>query len=260
MVKVGARGDDEVAVTRISVIVPAHNEERWLPSCLASIAHARSVATRQDGPCGALEVEVVVVANRCTDRTADLARAAGAVVVEDDHRTIAAVRNAGAAAATGDILVTIDADSRMDERALATVAEHLATGDVVGGSARVQPERHSLGIDATYALLRMAERLSGLGGGMYWCWASDFHAIGGFNEQQVMGEDLDFARRLREHGRVSGRRFRRLNVSVTTSCRKFDQFGDWHAFGLVRQVRDVRASLQGSDRTFADRYFYDVRS
>ncbi len=252
-----------MAVTRISVIVPAHNEERWLPSCLASVAHARSVATRQAGagdPGGVLDVEVVVVANRCTDRTPDLARAAGAVVVEDGHRTIAAVRNAGAAAATGDILVTIDADSRMDERALVTVAEHLASGDVVGGSARVQPERHSLGIDATYALLRVAERVSGLGGGMYWCWASDFHAIGGFNEHQVMGEDLDFARRLREHGRASGRRFRRLHVPVTTSCRKFDQFGDWHAFGLVRQARDVRASLQGSDRAFADRYFYDVRS
>ena len=150
---------------------------------------------------------------------------------------------------------------RFDQRGVPyIVAAHLALGDVVGGCARVEPERHSLGIDVTYALLHVAERMSGLGGGMYWCWASDFHAIGGFNEHQVMGEDLDFARRLREHGRASGRRFRRLPVTVTTSCRKFDQFGDWHTFGLVRQARDVRASLQGSDRAFADRYFYDIRS
>ena len=62
------------------------------------------------------DVEAIVVTNRCTDATADIAAAAGAIVVADDSRNIAAVRNAGAARATGDVLVTIDADGAMSPR------------------------------------------------------------------------------------------------------------------------------------------------
>jgi glycosyltransferase involved in cell wall biosynthesis len=239
-------------VTRISVIVPAHNEERWLPACLDAIAHAgRSVHAQP---------EVIVVANRCSDRTAELAEALGARVVVDESRTIAAVRNAGAAAATGDILVTIDADSLMSPRVLGEVERQLATGRVVGGSTTIVPERRSLGIALTLAVVRAGERITGLGGGMYWCRADDFHAIQGFNEQMVMAEDLDFARRLREHGRSTGRRFVRLRTApVVTSCRKFDRFGDWHAFGLIRHAGEVKASIDGKDRVFVDRYFYDIR-
>lgn len=205
--------------------------------------------------------EVVVVANRCTDRTADLAEEFGARVVVDESRTIAAVRNAGVAAATGDILVTIDADSLMSPRALGEVERHLATGLVIGGSAPIVPERRSLGIGLTMAVVRAGERVTGLGGGMYWCRTDDFHAIEGFNARMVMAEDLDFARRLREHGRPTGRRFVHLRTApVVTSCRKFDRFGDWHAFGLIRHAAEVKASIDGKDRAFVDRYFYDVRS
>ena len=74
---------------RFSVVVPAHNEARLLPKTLAAIAAAAAAV--------AGEVEVIVVANRCTDSTATLARDTGAVVVPSDARNISAVRNAGAA-------------------------------------------------------------------------------------------------------------------------------------------------------------------
>ncbi len=251
-VKVAGGDDDVDAVTRISVIVPAHNEERLLPSCLEAIARAgRSV---QNQP------EVIVVANRCSDRTADVAENLGARVVFDDARTIGRVRNAGGAMATGDILVTVDADSLMSPRALGDVERHLATGRIVGDSAVVEPERHSIGVDLTYAIVRAGVRVSGLGGGMLWCRTGDFHAIHGFNEEMLLAEDLDFARRLREHGRSTGRRFVHLRTApVVTSTRKFDRFGDWHAFGLIRHAAEVKASIEGRDRAFVDRYFYDVR-
>ena len=88
----GPRGEDRVAVRGFSVVVPAHNEERLLPNGLRAIELA---ADRGD-----VDVEVIVVANRCTDATVELARAAGAIVVEDESRNISAVRNAGAAVAT----------------------------------------------------------------------------------------------------------------------------------------------------------------
>jgi len=126
---------------RFSVVVPAHNEEQLLSSGLDAIAEAnRSVAG---------EVEVIVVANRCTDRTVEIARAAGARVVVNDARNIAAVRNAGAATATGDVFVSIDADCVMSPFAFSEMERLLRTGRYVGGGARVRMERSSVGIRAT---------------------------------------------------------------------------------------------------------------
>ena len=69
---------------------------------------------------------------------------------------------------------------------------------------------------------------------------------------------VDFAQRLKKHGRKSGRSWGTLiKTPLITSCRKFDQFGDWYLFrnpGFVRKV------FRGDDRTAADRFWYDVRS
>jgi glycosyltransferase involved in cell wall biosynthesis len=237
-------------MSRISVVVPAHNEQRYLPACLESIRRAAASIH--------CEVEIVVVANRCSDATAAVADAWGAVVVNDDSRNIAAVRNAGVKASTGEIVVTIDADCIMHHDALGEVERHLATGRYVGGGASFVPERRSIGIDTTIAMVRIGMLITGLGGAMYWFRRVDFDAIRGFDDHLAMAEDVDFARRLREHGRHSGRRFINLrSVPVVTSCRKFDRFGDWHVFGMIRHPGEVRASMRGTDTTFADRYFYD---
>jgi hypothetical protein len=47
------------------------------------------------------------------------------------------------------------------------------------------------------------------------------------------------------------------NAPVVASARKFDRYGDWHMFGMVRQLPEIRASLRGRDTTFVDRYFFD---
>ena len=65
--------------------------------------------------------EVIVVANRCVDRTEAIATANGAIVLQDTSRSIAAIRNVGVRASTGEIVVTIDADNLVHERALMEV-------------------------------------------------------------------------------------------------------------------------------------------
>src|SRR5258706_13556414 len=85
----------------ISFIVPAHNEAFEIGKSLSSIfVSARAVG---------IPFEVIVVNDASTDRTADLARATGARVVEVNLRKISAVRNAGARDAKGDDFVFIDA-------------------------------------------------------------------------------------------------------------------------------------------------------
>jgi glycosyltransferase involved in cell wall biosynthesis len=187
---------------RFSIIVPAHNEEalllRGLDAIKAAIARAGTSA------------EIVVVANRCTDRTASIAEAAGALVVHDGHRNIAATRNAGVAASTGEIVVTIDADTIANPDALIEVDRLVRTGTHVGGGCRFVLERRSLGLIVTTSVVNLMTALSRTGGVMYWCSREDFDAIGGFDEARRVGEDLDFAYRLRRHGRTTKRRFRNL--------------------------------------------------
>jgi glycosyltransferase involved in cell wall biosynthesis len=235
---------------RFSVVVPAHNEEALLPAGLAAIAAA---AERTAG-----DVEVIVVANRCTDSTAALAELAGARVVRCGARNLSMVRNAGAATATGDVILTIDADCLMSPETFRAVERRLANGRYVGGGAKVRPERMSLGIRATLAVVEVTMFLTRLGGGMLWCARSDFEAVGGFDESLLLAEDLEFARRLKAHGRRTGRKFTVLrDATVVSSCRKFDRYGDWHMFGMSRQAREIRAALRGTDTAWADRYFFD---
>jgi len=233
-----------------SVVIPAHNEQMLLPRALAAIDRAADQVAES--------VEVIVVANRCTDATADAAAAVGAVVVDDESRNIAAVRNAGAAAAGGDVLLTIDADSVMAPNTFREVDRLLGTGRFVGGGARVVPERWSAGILATYAMVELLVRVTRLGGGLFWCARSDYDAVDGFDESLPLAEDLDFARRLRDHGKRTGRRFVNLRAApMVASCRKFDRFGDWHMFGFALQIGQIRAVMKGTDTRWADRYFFD---
>jgi glycosyltransferase involved in cell wall biosynthesis len=234
---------------RFSVLVPAHNEEAYLGACLASIEAAAR-------PYQGL-VETVVALNRCTDGTEEIARAHGAVIVREDARNLAKIRNAAARAASGEILVTIDADSTMSANMLSEIDRALARGDTIGGGVALIPDRLSLGIVLTwlmlapYALIRY--RVSG---GLFWCYRKDFEAIGGFDESMVSGEDLDFAVRLKAHGKAHGKPFRTLwRASIRTSVRKFDALGDWY---LVLRPGLIRTILRGKDQKAADAYYYDL--
>ena len=70
-----------------TVVVPAHNEEKYVVRCINSIKRAADHFGRP--------VEIIVVCNRCTDKTMELAQANGARTLINEQRCIAAVRNTG---------------------------------------------------------------------------------------------------------------------------------------------------------------------
>lgn len=238
---------------RFSIIVPAHNEEVLLPRGLDALerAIARSGSS----------AEIVVVANRCTDATRSIAEDAGAVVVVDDHRNISATRNAGVAASIGEVVVTIDADTVMHPDALGEVDRLVDSGTFVGGGCSFVAERTSLGLAVTGFVMRSVMTLSRSGAVMFWCRRADFDAIGGFDEALRIAEDLDFARRLRLHGRTTNRRFRNVRSAPATFCvRKWDRFGDWHYFSrMPAAVRRARTPID-ADVRLIDEYFYDYNA
>jgi hypothetical protein len=93
---------------------------------------------------------------------------------------------------------------------------------------------------------------------MFWLKRGTFDAVGGFDETLVSVEDLDFALRLKHFGKSRGLRFGTLRrAHVTTSCRKFDHFGDWYLFRNPRLVRQI---FSGRDRDAANGFYYDIRN
>lgn len=243
----------------ISVVIPAHNEEDFIAPCLESVK--RAAAALHNGGSGV--VEIIVVANRCTDRTAEIAAGFGAQVVENDARCIAQVRNAGVRASHGEIVVTVDADSVMSEQALHEVVEMLESGRYIGGGTPVRFSRMSAGIffSALYVAWNlipvMLRNKAALSGGMFWFYRRDFDAVGGFDESLVSLEDMDFAVRLNRLGVSRGLKYGTLKRShIVTSSRKFDTFGDWY---LIRNRKLTKRIFTGRDRDAADAFYYDVR-
>ncbi len=108
---------------RFLVLVPAHNEELGIGRCLAAIEADRRARDR-----------VLVVADRCTDATAAIARSLGATVLErgaDEEPGRAAARQAGLEHARGlrwDAVVMLDADSVIEPGFFAACERALATG------------------------------------------------------------------------------------------------------------------------------------
>lgn len=242
--------------TSFTVVIPAHNEEQYIGKCLRSVKNAAKYAAPDS-------VEIIVVANRCTDRTADIAAQYGARVLINDEKCIAAIRNTGVRAAAGEIVVTIDADSRMTKYALAEIRTLLQSGRYIGGGTTPKFDRMSLGIavSSLYVALNllpvMLKNGGFLSGAMFWFYKKDFEAAGGFNESLVSLEDMDFASRLKAYGRQSGRKYGTLKRSyVLTSARKFDQFGDWY---LIQNRSLTKRIFTGKDRQAADEFYYDVR-
>src|SRR5207249_9644873 len=93
----------------ISAVIPAHDEERYAGRTLATLR-------------AATPFEVLVVANACRDRTADVARAAGAAVLRTSARGVSHARNLGARASRGELLLFLDADTTLAPGALDAIA------------------------------------------------------------------------------------------------------------------------------------------
>ncbi|MBE9543285.1 MAG: glycosyltransferase [Proteobacteria bacterium] len=233
---------------KYSVLIPAHNEEAFIGNCLQSIEFAAEKVPE--------EVEIIVALNRCTDQTADIAGSHQAVIVNEDSKNLAKIRNAAARAANGDIIVTIDADSWMSSNMFAEITRYLSTGKFIGGGVIIRPERLSVGIFMSLLTVVPFLLIHRVSAGLFWCHRSDFEALGGFNEALVSAEDLDFAKRLKAYGKKKGKRFKTLtSAHIVTSCRKFDTFGDWYLFknpGLVWKI------LKGNNQQAADLLYYNT--
>src|SRR4051812_7050736 len=108
----------------VSFIIPAHNEELWIGKCLRSIGEAMTPARG-----GLAEpYEVIVVDDASCDATTRIAEQLGARTIRVEHRNIAAVRNCGARASSGEELIFVDADTQVNRQAVRAALWALRSG------------------------------------------------------------------------------------------------------------------------------------
>ncbi len=236
----------------ISLVIPAHNEERYLPRLLESVEVARE-RWRRD----ASLLEVIVADNASMDSTATVARSRGCRVAKIEERRIASVRNGGAAIAEGEILCFVDADSEIHPETFNAIEDSLATGRIVAGATGVRMERWSLGIAATYAVFMPMVWLTRMDTGVVFCRREDFEAVGGYDERRFFGEDVQLLWDLRRIGRQRKQRLVRLrSVKALGSTRKFDAHGEWHYFtGLFLLLPKMLWSPYATT-DYANRFWY----
>jgi len=225
---------------KISLIVPAFNEERLLGQTLTQVNLARKSFSARGWVS-----ELIVCDNNSTDRTAEIARANNAVVVFEPVNQIGRARNCGASAATGDWLLFIDADSQPTSELFADVAAEISAGKCLAGGTTLRlAGDHRIAAFVT-GLWNCASRLRRLlAGSFIFCEAAAFRKIGGFSQEFFAGEELDLANRLRALAKQTGQKIVILHRHpMLTSDRKVRLYSTWENLSLMLKAALLREKL-----------------
>lgn len=229
---------------RVSLIIPAFNEARLIGETLRQVNAAIVAFSRRRW-----ETELIVCDNNSTDRTAELARAAGATVVFEPINQIARARNSGAAAATGDWLIFVDADSHPSVELLAEVAGQIESGRCLAGGCTVKLEGHYPVANLIVRLWNGISRAGSLlAGSFIFCEAAAFRKVGGFSHELFAGEEIDLSKRLKRLARETEKRVVILHRHpLVTSARKIQ------LYTMREHFRFLTKTVLGRGRTLTDR-------
>jgi glycosyltransferase involved in cell wall biosynthesis len=214
---------------KVSVVVPAFNEERLLGESLRAI---RAAMRAFEAP--GWSAELIVCDNNSTDRTAGIARAAGAKVVFEPVNRISRARNAGAGQASGDWLIFVDADSSPSIDLFLETRNMIQRGHCLAGGATVAYGETSWAAAAAVRLWNAVSRLNKWAAGSFiFCEAASFREAGGFSEALYAGEEVELFRRLKRMAHRKGRTVEILHRHpLRTSDRKLHlyRWADFFAF------------------------------
>jgi len=237
---------------RLSVIIPAYNEEKYLPETLERIVAALSVAE--------CDSEIIVVDNESADKTREIAEGFGAKVIRESVHNIGKVRNTGGKAAVGDVLVFVDADTLVPDVLFRKIAGAMEDEKCFGGAVSVEYGELKRRWMKFYLLgWKFWEKVfNSKQGATQFCRADAFHEIGGYDENIYVGEDVEFYWRLTKYARQNkGRLFFIESPKVKTSARKFNLMSLWKILVLTNPLFILPAAK--SKRFWKDWYEKPVR-
>ena len=198
---------------KLSVVVPMLNEERAIGPALAALRSGASTA------------EIIVVDGGSSDRSVEIARGSPVCLLEA-KRGRARQMNVGAAAAHGDVLAFVHADTLVPPTFADDIQNALNDRAIVGGRFDLELDDRAFVCHALGWLINFRSRImrSATGDQAIFVRRGVFDRLGGFPEIELC-EDVDFARRMRRAGAVAC-----LRAKVVTSARR------WRSDGILRTV------------------------
>lgn len=202
---------------RVSVIIPAYNEEALIHQCLSALRNQDYTG----------ELEIVVVDNHCTDRTAEVALSWGARVVYEPNKGYIFALKRGAEEATGDILIYTDADTMVPSNWVSTLVaaleEHPDAAAVGGWVAFYDANwkgkifwKFVLPIGLIYD--RLCFSYAHLWGANMAIKREAFQKVGGWNPRFNLHADSELSKRLSRVGKV----LMLKDFCVSTSARRWN--------------------------------------
>ena len=211
----------------ITVVIPAYNEEAYLPSCLEALKEQTYPKDKYS---------ILVVDNNSTDKTAEIAQQFGAKVIHEHQQGHVFSLNAGLQNATGDIYAVTDSDTQPASNWLQTLAKSFEDPEVVGVTGSVIVNfKSSIGKWLLYYLYQLfltfnfALNKPHFAGPNMAIRASAFKMLHGVDTRYRMSGDVEIGMRLKKFGKV---RFVK-NLVTTTSPRRLN--GGW--LGLWKDIR-----------------------
>lgn len=217
------------------MVIPAYNEAKRIRATLAAL----QLSLRESG---LEDAEVIVADDSSTDETAALAREMGATVVHSGKRNIGGTRNVGAAVATGEYLLFLDADTLVSPALLGELRAHMERG-VLGGGARIALSEPSVWwAEWIVSLWNSYSRLSRTPAGSFFFMRREaFEKVGGFDERWYVSEELHLGKALKKLGKLVI-----LREAAATSPRKA------HEFTWREHLRFYWIGLRAPIRTLQD--------
>jgi rSAM/selenodomain-associated transferase 2 len=206
---------------KLSIIVPLLNEAQELPGLLGRL----SPLIRNGS-------EVIVVDGGSDDGSAHIAERAGFIVVRT-AKGRARQMNAGAALASGDVLLFLHADTQLPDAAEIAITQRLADNRQVWGRFDVHISGRSPMLPVVSHLMNLRSRLTGIATGDQAMFVTRyaFNAVGGFPDQPLM-EDIELSKRLLALSRPAC-----ITRCVTTSGRRWETRGVWRTILLMWRLR-----------------------
>ncbi len=218
--------------TKISIIIPAYNEEKYLPSCLKSISNLNYPKN---------DIELVIVDNGSTDSTRKIAESYGAKVLCDSSLNISGLRNMGVSESTGGIITFVDADCIVTGEWLNNASVYFDDLNVAAWGGPPLPPKNSTWVQKTWFFIRQkgnqVQDVDWLESMNLFVRREQFIGVGGFDKSLVTCEDVDFSYRIRKYGRiVSDSKIEVIHLGEAATVKEFMRKEIWRGRSNLKGV------------------------
>lgn len=216
--------NNQVRQTRLkfSIVIPCHNEDRYVPNLLTALE-------KQTFPLA--EFEVIIVDNGSTDDTAEVIwkfaenTRLKLRMLHEYRLGVSNARNLGAHNSTGETLVFLDADNLVPPDFLSHLNELMRTTGCIAGTFRSLPDTADLKGYAVFWTLELIKCYLQRPFGKSYVRKDIFNRVNGFDENIVLGENVDFLVRVKKQVRVNSGVFSHVRKPVLCSLRRFAKIG-----------------------------------